>query len=131
MTSSLENVGLYLVNGTAGKEGMPGAPILHFSLLVNAVSGRITGHARQTQAVKAPYNDIPITIENGQLHATGFGKYTKVVALSGNGLVSFPPPEIGSYLVPFTAHFAIDDSWNGDGGWTLGSKSVENVPVKK
>ena len=57
-------VGLYLVNGQAGNVGTPGAPILHFSLLVNAVTGDVTGHAEQTQAVAPPGNKI--TIGNSQ-----------------------------------------------------------------
>jgi hypothetical protein len=130
MTTNVGKVGLYLVNGTAGKVGTPGASILHFSLLVNAVTGSVTGHARQTQAVQGPASDIPIVITHGHIQATGFGKYTKIVALYGNGMISLPPPAIGTFLVPFAASFAIDDKWDGEGGWTLGGHSVQNVPVK-
>jgi hypothetical protein len=126
----LSVIGLYLVKGVAGNVGLPGAPLLHFMLGVNAVTGQATGHAKQTQAVAAPYNDIPITIKAGHVQSTGLGKYTKVVWLAGEGFVSFPPPAIGSYLVPFTAHFAVDDHWNGVGGWSLGAHHIENVPVK-
>lgn len=127
---NLGQVGLYFVNGVAGNEGVPGAPILKFSLLVNAVTGTITGQARQTQAVAAPYNDIHISNITGQVHAAGFGKVTKLVALQGSAVISFPPPAIGSYLAPFTAHFAVDNEWDGVGGWSLGTHMVENVPVK-
>jgi hypothetical protein len=129
-TQKVGNVGLYLVNGIAGRVGTPGAPILHFSLLVNAVTGAITGHARQTQAVAPPSGDIPIAIKSGQLHRTTTGPAQLLVSLSGDGLVSFPPPAIGSYLAPFSASFALHDNWDGVGGWTLGTEHVENVPVK-
>jgi len=129
-TKTVGSVGLYLVNGTAGKVGTPGAPIFHFSLLVNAVTGAVTGHGKLTQAVAPPLGDIPIVITSGQVHSTGFGSFTKVVSLKGDGFVSFPPPAIGSYLVPFDAGFAIDDAWDGVGGWIFGHQKVENVPVK-
>lgn len=127
---NLDKVGLYVVNGVAGNQGVPGAPLLHFSLLVNATTGAVTGHAQQTQAVPAPYNQINIGNITGQVHAAGLGKITKLVTLQGSAVISFPPPAIGSYLAPFTAHFAVDNEWDGQGGWTLGTHTVENVPVK-
>lgn len=124
-----EAVGLYLVHGQAGNVGTPGAPILHFSLLVNAVSGDVTGHAEQTQSVPPPANKITIGNITGHVRSTGLGKYTKVVSLQGSAIISFPPPAIGSYVMPFTASFAISDAWEGRGGWTLGNNTVDNVPV--
>lgn len=126
--NTVGSVGLYLVNGTGGKIGTPGAPLLKYSLLVNAVTGAITGQAVQTQALAAPYNEIHISNITGQVRATGLGSYTKVVTLTGSAVISFPPPAIGSYLAPFSAHIAVDNAWNGVGGWTLGNTNVENVP---
>ena len=127
---SKENtIGLYKVDLTAGNEGTPGAPILHLSLLVNATNGQVTGQGKISQAVES--GDVPISNISGLVTSTGFGEYTKVVSLKGEGFVSVPPPAIGSYLAPFTGHFAIDNDWNGKGGWQLGSDTpVEDVPVK-
>ncbi len=122
-------VGLYLVNAVAGNVGMPGAPILHLNLMVNAVTGTITGHAQQTQAVAPPQGQIPIVITGGHIRFTGFGKYAKIVVLTGHGMITLPPPAIGTYLVPFHAEFAIDNQWNGIGGWTLGSTHINEVPI--
>ena len=61
MTETSAKLGLFRVVATAGNEGTPGAPILHLEMLVNAVDGTITGQGKQTQAVAAPYDDIPIT----------------------------------------------------------------------
>jgi len=131
MPTELKNkIGLYLVCGIAGNEGVPGAPLLHFSLLVNAATGAITGHATQTQAVAPPNDRIEISNVTGQLRHTGLGPYTQIVSLEGSAVISFPPPAIGSYLVPFRAAFAIDNQWNGRGGWTLGRTEVADVPVK-
>jgi hypothetical protein len=129
-TDTGNNIGLYLVNGVAGNENTPGAPLLHFSLLVNAVTGAITGHAVQTQAVAPPGDKIVVSNITGTVRDTGFGHFTKIVYLEGSAVISFPPPAIGAYLAPFDAHFAIDDKWNGTGGWTLGHTAVNNVPVK-
>jgi Domain of unknown function (DUF1842) len=129
-TDTGNKIGLYLVNGVAGNEGTPGAPVLHFSLLVNAATGTITGQAVQTQAVPPPGDKIVVGKITGIVRSTGFGHFTKIVALEGHAVISMPPPAIGSYLAPFSAHFAIDDKWNGTGGWTLGNTDVNNVPVK-
>jgi hypothetical protein len=56
---------------------------------------------------------------------------TQVVALEGEYVQSFPPPAIGSYLAKFTAHMAIDNNWNGTGGFTYENHDVNDVPVKK
>jgi len=130
MQEKIGKMGLYLVNGVAGNEGMPGAPLLHFSLLVDAPTGKVTGHAVQTQAVAPPSNEIKINDVTGMVRATGLGKLTKIVALQGTAYIPFPPPAIGESVVPFSAHFAVDEAWNGVGGWSLGSTSVEDVPVK-
>src|SRR5580698_1396975 len=100
-TDTGNNIGLYLVNGIAGKEGTPGAPLLHFSLLVNAVTGAITGHAVQTQAVAPPGDKIVVSNVTGTLRYAGLGHFTKLVHLEGEAVISFPPPAIGSYLAPF------------------------------
>lgn len=120
-------VGLYKVDLVAGNEGLPGAPILRLSLLVNATNGQVTGQGSITQAVEG--GETPISKITGQVRSTGFGEYTKIVALEGEAFVSFPPPAIGSYLAPFNSHFAIDDNWDGKGGWQVGdSEPVEGVP---
>jgi hypothetical protein len=129
-TAPALDVGLYLVRDIAGNQGMPGAPLLHLSLLVNAVTGEITGQASQTQAVPPPGDKIAISNITGTVRSTGLGKYTKIVYLEGSAVISFPPPAIGSYLAPFNAHFAVDDKWEGVGGWTLGNTVVNNVPIK-
>lgn len=125
------SLALYRVCGTAGREGMPGAPLLHFQLLVNAATGAITGQAEQTQAVAGPASSITIPNVTGILHHTGLGKVTQVVALKGEAVITVPPPAIGAYLAPFNASFAIDNRWNGVGGWTLGNTKVEDVPVEE
>jgi Domain of unknown function (DUF1842) len=128
MSTEVGKIGLYLVNGHAGS-GLAGAPTLSFSLLVNSVTGDVTGHAQQTQAVAPPGDVIKIGNVTGHVRYTGLGPYTKIVSLQGNAVVSLPPPAIGSFLVPFTAAFSIDNAWDGVGGWTLGSTTVDNVPV--
>ena len=121
--------GLYLVNAVAGKATTPGAPLLHLHLMVNAVTGTITGHAEETQVTAPPFVETPITITGGHIRTTGLGRYTKIVVLSGHGTITFKPPMIGTMLVPFHAEFAIDNKWDGIGGWTLGGTHIEDVPI--
>jgi len=121
--------GLYLVNAVAGKVGTPGAPLLHLHLMVNAVTGTVTGHADETQVTAPPLHDIPITITGGHVRHVTLGRYTKLVVLIGHGTVTLKPPAIGTVLVPFHAEFAVDNKWDGIGGWTLGSTHINDVPI--
>lgn len=123
-------LGTYLVNGIAGNENLAGAPTLHFSLVVVSGTGKVSGHAMITQAIAPPHNEKIINNVTGQIHATGLGPVTKIVALHGTYLDHLPPPAIGTIEIPFTAHFAIDDAWSGKGGFECGTTRVENVPVK-
>lgn len=127
----MAQVGMYLVCGEAGNVGTPGAPILHFSLAVAAPTGKVSGHATITQAIAPPYGEKQISNVTGQITYTGYGECTKIVSLKGTYNEPFPPPAIGTLEVPFEAHFAINDEWNGKGGFSCGTVSVENVPVKK
>ena len=82
MTTEVGKIGLYLVNGVAGDDAA-GAPKLHFSLLVNAVTGDITGHAEQTQAVQPPGNKIPIGNLTGRVRSTGLGRTRRLSRCKG------------------------------------------------
>ena len=117
----------YLVKGTIGNVGMPGAPIAHFSLVVNSASGTVSGMVEINQAIDRAPIEVRVT---GNVRATGYGEVTKIVSLSGEYVVSVPPPAIGSYLQKFNAHMDINNAWNGTGGFSFGNQNIENVPVK-
>lgn len=118
------------MNEMAGNVGTPGAPVLYLYLVRDTESGYVSGHAVQTQALQAPWNRIVINNITGMLRSTGFGKYTQVLSLSGSAVVSLPPPAIGSFTLPFSAHFALEANGTGTGGWTLGANQVNNVPIR-
>ncbi len=117
----------YLTKGTIGNVGMPGAPIAHFSLVVNAASGTVSGMVEITQAIDSKPIEVKVT---GNIRYTGYGEVTKIVSLNGEYVVSVPPPAIGSYLEKFTAYMDINNEWNGTGGFTYGNQKVDDVPVK-
>jgi hypothetical protein len=123
--------GAYLVNGTCGNVGMAGAPIMHFSLVVVPSANSVSGTVEITQALAPPNGSIVVRNVTGVIRATGFGTTTHVVALEGSYYQSLTPPAIGSILEKFSAHMAIDNSWNGTGGFSYGNNNVENVPVNK
>ncbi len=126
-TTSQVLAGAYLAKGTIGNVGLPGAPIAHFSLVVVPSKDTVTGVVEITQAINRP----PITIQvKGTIRHTGYGDVTQIVNLSGEYVVSVPPPAIGSYLEKFTAYMDIDNNWNGIGGFTYGNESIKDVPVK-
>ncbi|SHM22376.1 DUF1842 domain-containing protein [Flavobacterium chilense] len=121
--------GAYLAKGTIGNVGTPGAPIATFSLVVVPSQNSVSGTVVITQAVNGPDSHIVVPVK-GRIYATGFGNFTKVVSLQGEYVQSFPPPAIGAFLAEFDAHLAIDNEWNGTGGFSYWRHNVENVPVK-
>ncbi len=129
MATSLD---LYRVKGTAGKVGTPGAPILHFDLLVHSSTGKVSGQASITQAIAPPGGEIVISNVTGQVRKLGFGTgpVTQVVALEGTYDQAGPTPTVYIILEHFSAHFATDGKWDGRGGFTYGSHVVDVVPVR-
>jgi len=122
-------IGAYLAQGTVGNLGMPGAPIMHYSLVVVPSTGSVSGIVEITQAIAPPGGHIVVPNVKGVIRKTGFGSVTQIVALEGEYIQSVPPPAIGTYLVPFSAHLAIDDGWHGQGGFSYGGTTINNVPV--
>jgi hypothetical protein len=120
--------GAYLAKGTIGNVGTPGAPIATFSLVVVPSQHSVSGTVVITQAIPGPDSHIVVSV-TGKIYATGIGNVTQVVSLQGQYVHSVPPPAIGSFLANFDAHLAIDNAWNGKGGFSYFNHTVENVPV--
>jgi len=117
-------VGAYLVKGTIGNCGMPGAPIVHFALVVTPFNHQVTGSVQITQATQNGGYSGQV---HGTLYATGFGSVTQVVALTGSIHGDGPMP----MEIAFGAHLAINGDWNGTGGFEYANVHVENVPVAR
>ncbi|WP_264535139.1 DUF1842 domain-containing protein [Flavobacterium sp. N1736] len=120
--------GAYLAKGTIGNVGKPGAPIASFSLVVVPSQHTVSGTVVITQAISGPDSHIVVPV-TGRIYATGIGKVTQVVSLQGQYVHSVPPPAIGSFLANFDAHLAIDNAWNGTGGFSYYQHNIEDVPV--
>ena len=129
----MSDIGYYMVSLEVTPEGgvVPGAPVLKLDLGVNASTGQVNGKAALDQAIAPPngHEEFPVS---GSIHHTGLGTDTLLVSLTGQYVVSFPPPAIGSYLAPFSASFAVDTGWNGKGTYTydrhqMGPCTVTNV----
>jgi Domain of unknown function (DUF1842) len=124
-------IDVYLVKFLVGNVGMPGAPILHVSAMVDAPTGDITGHAEITQAVAPPGGIIRIKHLHGHVRLFALDPAVRVVTLTGCYTFSFPPPAIGEALAPFSATLVIGhDDWNGRGSFSSGGGDVSDVPVK-
>ncbi len=123
---------VYRVTGKAGNVGTPGAPILHFDLLVDSSAGRISGHARIDQAVAPPSGEIHIPNVTGTVRELVFGgKVTLAVALQATYYRSLPPPLILTIVEHFAANFSVDERWEGRGSFDYnnGAQVVNDVPV--
>lgn len=108
---------------------MPGAPIMHFSLVVNPSTGNVTGFVEITRALAPPHGKIIVHNLTGQIHETGFGKAERIIALVGTFPVSAIPPAIGLYFEKFSAIIVIEKNSHGHGSFTDGSQHIKNVPL--
>ncbi len=102
--------GTYLASGSIGNVGLPGSQVAHFHLTVTPSTNSVAGIVEINQAIEGPESQIVVKNVTGTIQAAEFGKVTKIVSLSGEYMVSFPPPAIGSYIAKFSANMAIDDS---------------------
>jgi len=117
-------IGAYNVKGTLGNIGLPGAPIMHFNLVVVPSQNTITGVVEITQAIAPPNGQIFVNNVKGQIHATGFNGVEQIVSLEGNYTIG------ESYvLIPFKAFMNLKSNWEGTGTFIYGSQKIENVPV--
>ncbi|WP_295650293.1 DUF1842 domain-containing protein [uncultured Mucilaginibacter sp.] len=124
-------IGLYQLCLLAEQKGLLGAPTFHLGLLVNAPHGTVTGQVHITQAVTPPSGAVTVNV-TGTLHELVFGPtVTKVLTLSGQYIVSFPPPAIGSYLAHFSATIVFHgNGWvNGLGNFHWANHIDNNVPT--
>jgi hypothetical protein len=114
--------GAYLVKGTIGNEGIPGAAVVNYALVVVPAANTVTGSVQITQAVANGNYSGSVT---GHIYATGLGQYTQVVALTGSVNNDGTMP----LQVQFNAHMAIDGSWNGVGGFSYANVHIDSAPV--
>jgi len=122
-TQSKIMAGAYLAQGTIGNVGLPGAPIVNFSLVVVPGQHKVSGMVQITQAVLNGNYSGQVT---GTIYATGFGPITQIVGLTG----AVHQDGSNNYvLLPFEAHMAINGEWVGKGGFSYGNVHVEDVPV--
>ncbi len=125
-----EPVGYYQVKLLVQHPGFLGAPVLHLDLGVNAVTGQVSGSAQITQALPPPHGTTIIPYVTGAILHTGFGHDTLLVDLTGQYMVSFPPPAIGSYIAHFSAALAVAKDWNGKGSFEYANHVITDCTVK-
>jgi hypothetical protein len=113
------------------RPGLLGAPVLTLDLLVYAPQGQVHGSGEITQALPPPYGQTHIPQITGAIHHTGFGQDEMLVSLTGQYVVSLPPPAIGSYLAHFSGALVVNHSWNGKGSFTYGGHTVADCTVTK
>lgn len=120
----MANEALYLVT-LSYNSGVVGGGSMKLQLAVDPVSGALNGRANGSIQEGTQHSPTFSSSASGHMHATGLDGVTKVGAVSGQAVVSFPPPAIGSYQAPFSASFAVDNNWNGDGSFTVGDNTYK------
>lgn len=117
-------IGAYNATGTLGNVGMPGAPIMHFNLVVVPNRNSVSGSVEIIQAIAPPNGQLFIQNVKGQIRATGFGSVDQIVTLEGNYTIG-----ASEVLYSFKASMNLNMNWEGKGTFTYGTQTIENVPV--
>ncbi len=124
------DLGFYEVKLQVGHGGMPGAPILHMTLGVNASTGEVAGTAEITQALPPPYGSMAIPHVAGRIFQTGFGGNELLVHVTGQYPESATPPAIGTYQAEFSAALVVDRFWDGRGSFACNRDIIADCAVK-
>ena len=117
-------IGAYNAIGTLGNVGMPGAPIMHFNLVVVPSRNSVSGSVEIIQAIAPPNGQLSIQNVKGQIRATGYGNVEQIVALEGDYTIG-----ASEVLYSFKASMNLKMDWEGSGSFTYGEQTIENVPV--
>lgn len=113
----------YLAKGTVGNVGLAGAPVVAFALVVTPSTHKVSGSVHVSQSTQHGNYTGTVT---GTIYSTGLGQFTQVVGLTGTLHSDSPTP----LLIPIEINLAIDNAWNGTGGFQYANVHVENAPVK-
>ncbi|KPH56679.1 hypothetical protein AMS58_01145 [Pseudoalteromonas porphyrae] len=120
----MSNESLYLVK-LQFKSSVVGGGSMEIQLAVDPVTGSLNGRANGSIQEGTQHSPHFTSSASGHMHATGFNGVTKVGAVTGQAVVSFPPPAIGSYQSPFTASFGVDNEYNGKGSFSVGDNTYQ------
>lgn len=121
----------YPVNGTIGNVDMSGAPIMHFSLVVIPSVNSVSGSVIITKAITSPNDQIIVKNIKGIIRTTGADPVTKIVVFEGSYLNPAHSLEMCALQEKLSAYLAIDEKWNGRGGFSYENHDIEYVPVKR
>ena len=126
---NMDKKGTYLVFGVMRCD-LPGTAELHFSMLVFSASGRVTGHATVSRPSVAGNPQMTINNLTGEIFSAAQGGYTRLVTLRGTSYFDGRPHAVAIEEVSFNAVLALDDDWNGIGGFSCGPAYAENATVE-
>ncbi len=114
--------GSYLAQGIVGNDCLPGMPILQYKLMVSPDIQTVNG-AVEINLAELPYAHLVVKNVTGNIQSLEIGgTVTKIVVLEGVYTLNY-------ITESFSAYLAIDDTWNGRGGFIYGEQRVENVRV--
>lgn len=139
-TMNVENqkAGLFLLKLQSGS-GMPGAPVLHLNLGVDAPHDKVTGIAEVTQALANP---VVCTshVHGVVIYETVMGPGSKIrIDLSGYPNIDWPKDAGVGPVIPknFTAMVLLDTDWRSgevryqyqsvNGGWVSMTQPIHEV----
>lgn len=123
----MSDTGLYLLKLSFNpKQGIVGAGSMTLAVTVNAATGELHGQAQGTILEGTEHPQSFSAKVSGSMHSTGFGKIVRVGAVTGEANLPFTPPAIGFSSAPFSASFALDADWKGDGQFKVGTETYQS-----
>ncbi|RXZ43940.1 DUF1842 domain-containing protein [Crenobacter cavernae] len=128
--------GLFIVSYQIG-DAKPGAPLFHVNLSVNTVDRTVGGSGQVTQATNPPLN-IHVSALHGEYNYLTVQPNESHILVVAKGEVAhnFPPPAIGTILLPVELRLVLSHDWKTGTAYykypnVEGKQvTVENAPVK-
>jgi hypothetical protein len=123
-----KNAGLYYQKVSLANTRI-GSPTLFLNMTVYTPTGEVNGSGKITRALPPPEGILAIPQVKGGIYHTGTPVDQQLVHLTGEYVYSFPPPAIGSALMPITVAMSVDPRWKGKGSFTFGGRQVNDCVV--
>lgn len=115
----------YLIKGRIGNPDQADGTVVSYALVVIPSQQKVTGQVALSQGKQQlSYSGLV----QGSIQSTGFNAVTQIVALKGE-LQAVQGLFQQSASIPFAAHLALNQEWQGTGGFQFGNLSVEHLPV--
>ncbi len=117
----------YLIKGRIGHAHQLDATVISYALIVTPSQQTVSGQVALSQGQRQLSYSGQV---QGTISRTGFNGVAQLVALKGMLKATQDQLNLARHI-PFSAHLALDQDWQGTGGIQFGDLNIEHLPVSR